>query len=283
MDGVERVLGAWLRPGDRVAVEDPGYTAVLDLVVALGFKTVPIELDENGARPDALERAIERGAVATVLTPRAQNPTGAAWDAGRAEEIRSVLLRHPDVLVVEDDHAGPAAGSPLRSVTAGSARWATLRSVSKWLGPDLRLAVLAGDSTTVSRVEGRQDLGTGWVSYLLQGIVAELWDDPTISQNLERAASVYAARRGALVSSLASNGISATGRSGLTTWVRVPDEHAVVSGLLDDGIAVSPGERFRIQSPSAVRIAFASLEERDAPGVAESFARVLSRRSVRIG
>jgi DNA-binding transcriptional MocR family regulator len=69
----------------------------------------------------------------------------------------------------------------------------------------------------------------------------------------------------------------------LTTWVRVPDEHAVVSGLLDDGIAVSPGERFRIQSPSAVRIAFASLEERDAPGVAESFARVLSRRSVRIG
>jgi DNA-binding transcriptional MocR family regulator len=283
MDGVERVLGAWLRPGDRVAVEDPGYTAVLDLVVALGFKTIPIALDEDGARPDSLERAIERGALATVLTPRAQNPTGAAWDAERAEEIRSVLSRHPGVLVVEDDHAGPAAGAPLHTVTAASAHWATLRSVSKWLGPDLRLAVLAGDSTTVSRVEGRQDLGTGWVSYLLQEIVTELWDDPAISQNLEHAATVYSARRDALVSSLASNGISATGRSGLTTWVRVPDEHAVVSGLLEDGIAVGPGERFRILSPPAVRIAFASLEESEAPFVADSLARILSRRSVRTG
>jgi DNA-binding transcriptional MocR family regulator len=283
MDGVERVLGAWLRPGDRVAVEDPGYTAVLDLVVALGLSTVPIALDEFGARPDSLERAIERGAVATVLTPRAQNPTGAAWDPGRAEGIRTVLSRHSDVLVVEDDHAGPAAGAPLRTVTGHSTRWATLRSVSKWLGPDLRLAVLAGDSTTVSRVEGRQALGTGWVSYLIQEIVAELWDDPAIGHNLEHAASVYATRRSALASALASNGIGATGTSGLTTWVPVRDEHAVVSGLLEDGIAVSPGERFRIQSQPGIRIAFASLEENDAAGVADSLARVLSRRSVRTG
>jgi DNA-binding transcriptional MocR family regulator len=283
LDGVERVLGAWLRPGDRVAVEDPGYTAVLDLLAALGFRLVPLAIDELGARPDRLEAALDRGVAAVVLTPRAQNPTGAAWNARRSRQLRDALRSHPDVLVVEDDHAGPAAGVALHTLCRDRRCWATIRSVSKWLGPDLRLAVLAGDQTTVSRVEGRQAVGTGWVSYLLQQVVAALWSDQDVLRDLYKAATVYRSRRDALVAALRSNGISTDPISGLTLWVPVTDEHAVVEGLLDQGIAVSPGERFRIDSAPGVRIAFASLKEIDAPGVAAAFGRVLSQRSVRAG
>jgi len=283
LDGVERVLGAHLRPGDTVAVEDPGYGAVLDLVVALGLEVTPLHVDERGAVPEALARALESGARAAVLTPRAQNPTGAAWDGRRAGELAAVLRRHPGALVIEDDHAGPAAGTPALTVCRGLPTWATVRSVSKWLGPDLRVAVLAGDPTTVSRVEGRQALGAGWVSHLLQDSVARLWSDPAIGALLERAAQTYGRRRRALTAALAAEGLVATGSSGLTAWVPVRDEHSVVEGLVERGWAVTPGERFRIASPPGIRIAFATLAEDEAPELARALADCIRRRPVRDG
>ncbi|HEY7325576.1 MAG TPA: aminotransferase class I/II-fold pyridoxal phosphate-dependent enzyme, partial [Streptosporangiaceae bacterium] len=105
LDGVERVLAAWLRPGDLVAVEDPGYAPLLDLLTALDLTIVPMRLDERGVRPESLARAIASRCTAVVLVPRAQSPTGAAWDATRAGDLAEVLDSAPDVLVIEDDHA----------------------------------------------------------------------------------------------------------------------------------------------------------------------------------
>ena len=281
LDGVERVLGAWLHPGDRVIVEDPGYTASLDLLVALGMEVVPVGMDERGIRPDRLAAALGRGAGALLLTPRAQNPTGTAWDGTKVDELQAVLSGHPDLLVIEDDHAGPAAGAPAHTVCRDRERWATIRSVSKWLGPDLRLAILAGDPTTVSRVEGRQALGAGWVSYLLQDTVADLWGSPEVARLLAGAAATYAGRRAALAAALAGRGLHSTGTSGLTAWVPVADEQAVVSGLLQRGWAVSPGDRFRIASPAGIRIAISTLGVDEAPGLADALAECVVHRAVR--
>src|SRR5262249_57972947 len=117
-------------------------------------------------------------------------------------------------LVIEDDHADKVAGVPAFTLSPrGRERWAVVRSVSKSLGPDLRLAILTGDPGTVARVEGRQALGSGWVSHLLQETVAGLWNDRAVERRLDKAAATYTRRRGALVAALARRGVGAEGRA----------------------------------------------------------------------
>jgi DNA-binding transcriptional MocR family regulator len=279
LDAIERVLQAHLRPGDRVAVEDPGYAGVLDLVGALGLVPEPVALDDLGLRPPALQSALRGGARAVILTPRAQNPTGAALDAARARQLRALRDRHPDVLLVEDDHAGPVAGTPAFTLAhARKPKWAAVRSVSKSLGPDLRLAVLAGDATTVARVEGRQALGAGWVSHLLQGAVAALWADERIERQLREAADAYTRRRRALLDALARHGVAAHGRSGLNVWIPVREEAATLAAMAAQGFAVRAGEPYRLRSGPAVRITVSTLAPEDAPRVAAALAHALGAR-----
>ncbi|MEA2225780.1 MAG: hypothetical protein QOE67_1062, partial [Solirubrobacteraceae bacterium] len=265
LDGIERVIEAHLRSGDRVAVENPGYAALFDLLRARGLVLEPVAIDELGVRPEDLRAALRRGARAAILTPRGQNPTGAALDARRAAELRSVLAGAPHTLVIEDDHLGPIAGSELHTTVPGMRHWAATRSVAKALGPDLRLAVLAGDAQTLARVQGRQQCGPGWVSHILQRLVLGMWRDPDVLARIEHARTTYALRRGHFLRALAERGIDATGPSGLNVWIPVEDETGVVGALLQRGWVVAPGAPFRLAAgPPAIRVTIATLQEHEA-------------------
>ncbi len=274
-DAIERVLQAHLRPGDRVIVEDPAYAPIRDLLLALGLVPVPVPIDELGLLPDPFEASLAKGVEAIFIVPRAQNPFGAALDGAREEQLRTVLERHPDVLVIEDDHAGIVSGVPCRTlVTPASRRWSVVRSMSKLLHPDLRLAMIAGDELTIARVEGRRALGPRWVSHVLQALVAELLRDPRFERTATRARDAYSARRQALRAALADRGIAAHARSGLNVWVSVREEAPIVGSLLEGGWLVLAGERFRIATPPGIRITVAALHEHEAPEIAEIIASV---------
>lgn len=276
LDGIERSLAAHLRPGDAVAVEDPGWHGVLDLLAAMNLRAVACPVDPEGISPEGVAVALRRGAKAVVVTSRAQNPTGASLTAGRGYELREVLSDSPDVLVVEDDHAGELASEPLHSLTAATESWALIRSLSKPFGPDLRCAVLAGDAETVGRVEGRQWLGARWVSTVLQSLVVALWTDPEVTALVDRARRTYDRRRAALLSALAAHGVEAYGDSGLNVWIPVTDETSTAVRLLEAGWVVAPGQIFRIASPPGIRVTVTTLDEAEAPTLATAIATALT-------
>jgi DNA-binding transcriptional MocR family regulator len=276
LDAIERVLAAHLKPGDAVAVEDPGWGSLLDLVPAVGLRAVPVAMDDDGPRPEAVEAALGQGARALVVTDRAQNPMGAALSAPRAAELRRVLAEHPRVLLIEDDHGHGIVDVPLHPLAPvgppGPAprHWALVRSTAKAYGPDLRLAVLTGDATTVDRVLGRQRLGPGWVPRLLQQTVVRLWS--TAAVDARTVARSYGERRNALLRALAERGVDAHGRSGINVWVPVPDETGAVARLLHAGWAVAPGARFRMGAAPGVRLTVSSLTADDVGVLADAVA-----------
>jgi DNA-binding transcriptional MocR family regulator len=272
LDGIDRVLTAHLRPGDAVAMEDPGWTQLLDLLAADRLTTLPVRVDDDGPDPAALATALSDGARAFIVTTRAQNPYGSAITAERAAALRAVLTDHQDVVTIDDDHGADLAAAAPHPVAGATRYWAYLRSASKAYGPDLRIALMAADETTHDRVAGRLRHTARHVSRIIQGTWSGALADHATQRLIQMAGEKYDERRAALVDALAARGVEAHGRSGLNVWVPVSDESAALSALIAHGYAAAPGSWFRIRSGPALRVTTAALDPQDAPCVADALA-----------
>jgi len=280
LDAIERVLREHTRAGDRVVVEDPTLPGFLDLIASLGLTPQPCAIDHEGLLPDAFDRALSPQARGVIVTPRAQNPTGATMSKRRAGDLARVLRRRSHVVLIEIDPVGPVSGTPMVTLTDPPPdHWVSIKSTSKFLGPDLRVAVVAGDETTIARIERRQALGVRWVSHLLQRLTLTLWSDPSSGRRYARAADVYAQRRQALIDALAERNITAHGRSGLNVWIPVHEETATVQALAERGWGVAAGERFRLRSVPAIRVTTSALVPDESQRFAEDFAAALRSRA----
>lgn len=279
LDALERVFRIHLTPGDSVIVEDPNWGSSLGLMQLLGLTAVGAEVDEFGITPEALKSALaSRRISAILLTPRAQNPFGSAMSPERATTLRQILDAYPQILVIEDDHAGPVSEIRAVTVTEGRSHYAVIRSVNKALGPDLRVATIMSDDVTADGLQRRMFLGPGWVPHFVQRLVATMFEDPDTLDTLEHARNLYAIRRETFLSNLACHGVIAHGRSGLNVAVPVPDETAIVSRLLVHGWAVRAGSHFRLNSPPFIRICTSTLEPEQGRILADAIASILMPR-----
>ena len=276
-DACQLALLTHLVPGDKIALEDPTYPPYRQLCAELRLQVLPVAIDARGMVPESLAKAIRSGAKALITIPRAQNPTGAALDARRVQALVKEVRRAPNLLVIEDDYVAMLTATPLSSLAGNVPRWMFVRSLAKSLGPDLRVAFAAGDPLTIERMQQRQALSAGWVSWILQGAAAAMLTDAGAQKIVKTALKTYAARRLRFARVLRARGVPVEDGDGLQVWVPVDDELQVVRMLDAEGWAVDSGARYRFHSSPAIRVVTTTLADEDSDRLADAVLRACSR------
>ncbi len=267
-DSMERLLRLYLAYGDKVAIEDPCYMKLLHLVRGYGLNPLPLSMDACGITVSSLREALSSGAKAVFVTPRAQNPTGVCITPERAEQLKDVLKEYPDVLLVEDEHAGPLIQREASSlVSPEREHWAILHSVAKYLGPDLRVGAAVGSARTVGRLRSQRALGGQAVSHIMQKLTCELFE---LGENslFAAAAKAYEERRHYLERALSKNKIPYWAGVGLNVWVPTSRAERFAGRLFRDGWEVRTGTEFCLQSENGLRITISQLTQDNAESLA---------------
>jgi DNA-binding transcriptional MocR family regulator len=262
MDAHSQFVAAHLRFGDRVAVEQPCFPPLLDLLEMAGVVPLPVSYDAQGPVVDDVVAALDAGAKALFFQPWGQNPSGRSVTPQRVRAL-AAALEGTGVVVVEDDSAGGTpAGTPLSLGTHLPGQTVLVRSYSKTHGPDLRLAAIGGPRTVVDPIIERRYLGQGWSSRLLQSILADLLTTARSRAVVARAQRTYAARTGAMAEALSRRGVDVPGRDGINLWVPVVDQSAALLHLASAGVRAASGDPFWITPPGEahIRITTASID-----------------------
>jgi DNA-binding transcriptional MocR family regulator len=168
------------------------------------------------------------------------------------------------VLFLDDDHSSLLALAPYASWHGEAARWLTIRSFSKFLGPDLRVAVSTGDAATLAKLYYAQATSMGWISSLLQSLVVHLLHNPQVRERIAAAGATYRTRFTYLQTGLAALGLPAPGRAGLNLWLPLAEATTAAQGLLARGWLVRSGTDFSIQNVPGIRLTTASLQPEQA-------------------
>ena len=96
---IDLIIRLLVRPGDIVAVEEPGYPPVRRLAAAFGADVRAVPVDADGLIVDQ----IPAGTRLVYTTPAHQYPTGAVMSLPRRLALLDHADRH-DITVIEDDY-----------------------------------------------------------------------------------------------------------------------------------------------------------------------------------
>jgi DNA-binding transcriptional MocR family regulator len=241
-----------------IAVENPGYPTIFDTYEREGHKLVGVDVDAFGAVPSSLDAALREGATAVLFTPRAHNPTGASWSVDRAARLADVIAAYPGVVVIEDDHFAGITKTRPGSLLADSRiedRVVYIRSFSKSLAPDLRIAIAVARPRLRAPLAEAKSFADGWTSRFTQRALTRALADKELDALLETAAAAYAQRRIAAARELNAafaplGGGVWSGADGVNIWAHLPsgaDSIHVIEQAASLGVLVAPGEPFFIR------------------------------------
>jgi GntR family transcriptional regulator/MocR family aminotransferase len=223
---VDLATRALLRPGDTVAVENPGYGVVRRLFESLGLRVVPVPLDAEGLVVDAIP-AVAR---LVYVTPSHQSPSGVTMSLRRRQALLHCADQF-DLAIIEDDYDSEFRHTarplePLFRLDRGG-RVLYVGTFSKTMAPSLKVGFAAVPPTITAAIEALVDQTGSHPALLSQQALHRFVADGHLDRHLRRARRAYAERHAvvrAFVDELVRHGTVRVGppsHAGLHVTVRL--------------------------------------------------------------
>jgi GntR family transcriptional regulator/MocR family aminotransferase len=273
--GLFLVAQAIVRPGDAVAVEDPGYRPAWEAFKRAGARLVPIAVDAEGLVVGQLAALCERERVRAVyLTPHHHYPTTVTLSPGRRIALLQLARARRMALVEDDyDHEFHYEGRPVLPLASTDAVGSVIYvgTLSKVLAPGLRVGYVVAPPPLVERLTVLRSTLDLQGDAAIEAAVAELLEDGEVQRHVRRVRKIYLGRRDALAAALheqlGGRVAFALPQGGMAMWLRAAeavDVEAWERRALARGVRFAAGRRFMFEGrrSDCLRVGFAGLDER---------------------
>ena len=271
-EGILHVTLAFVNPGDKVLVPNPGYPTYTSLSRILGAEVVNYDLNENdGWQPDfdELERTDLTG-VRLMWTNYPNMPTGAPARMETYAKLVSFAQRHGIVVVNDNPYSFILNDNPVSLLQVEGAKDCCIEfnSMSKSHNmPGWRVGLCASNATFISwilKIKSNIDSGT------FRGIQLAAAEAYNNSDEWHRRANIETYRRRRRLAELIMQELGCTydeRQVGMFLWGRIPDQYADAEELTEKvlheaRVFITPGFIFGNNGRRYVRISLCAKDEK---------------------
>ncbi|MGA2511297.1 MAG: PLP-dependent aminotransferase family protein [Candidatus Acidiferrales bacterium] len=279
---IDLVCKAFLRPGDAVALENPGYPGAIAILAGARIRILSVPVQADAARTghagldvDALETVLLQNRVKFLLiTPDFHNPTGTVLPVSERRRLLE-LAGHYQVPVIEDAiyarlrFRGNAVPSLKALDTLGNV--IQIDSFSKTAFPGLRVGWCIGAESAIERLRLLKQSTDLHTDQLSQAAMAEFMRRGYFTRHVEKMTKVYRSRLEAMEGALQKHMPDGTSwthtEGGMSLWVTLPagfDAGELLIHARERGVLFLPGRYFYSQhpQPNTLRLGFTAVDEK---------------------
>ncbi|MEZ5336951.1 MAG: PLP-dependent aminotransferase family protein [bacterium] len=228
---LDLILGFILQPGQKVAIEAPSYSGLLNVLIAKRVGIEPVPMDSEGMDTAYLEGLVRRGEISAVITiPTYHNPTGITMSQARREHLLEIAARY-NLPIIEDDWGRElryegVAPPPLKAMDTGG-HVIHIGTYSKVFLPGMRIGWMTIPSEiAVPQLRAKLGLDSG-DSFFLQSLLHEFIIKGHFAKHVRKTLKEYKKRRNLMVDALNAHlpeGCSfVEPQGGFCIWLNLPE------------------------------------------------------------
>lgn len=259
---IAAALAAVVPMGGRCGVEALTYPFIKGIAARLGISLVPLAMDENGVRPDAVQKAQHDGHLSALyVQPAIQNPLGMTMTAARRSDLLRVAEQHA-LPIIEDNVYGFLDDEPPLAALAPNS-CIVIDSLSKKIAPGLTLGFIVSPSRLREAVTASVRSG-GWTATGYAFAAAQRMMGDGTAAELARLKRLDARARQKLAADRLSGFDIQTNGQCYHLWLNLPAHwrsQTFVAAAARRDIALTPSTTFAVtpgHAPNAVRLALAT-------------------------